>query len=408
MPARSLVARMLFTALAVAITESPAMSAEPAEAERVALTQRVVQANTAFGLDLYAKLRAGSDGNLFLSPYSISTALAMTYAGARGETATEMAKVLQFALPSEQLERTFAALTADLNVGKQGYQLRIANRLWGQTGYTFLRAFLHTTREYGAELEQVDFARSPEPARHTINAWVEEKTAQKIRDLIAPGVLDRRTTLVLTNAVYFKGDWQSKFEAEATRDARFMVTPQKPTTVPMMHQRGQFPYGVAGDVEILELPYAGKDLSLVVLLPRKTDGLADLEKRLTPKSLAAWTSELRQREIEVYLPKFKTASAFRLDQVLSSMGMPSAFSDHADFSGMDGKRDLFISAIVHKAFVDVNEEGTEAAAATGVVMSRMAVMVTPTFRADHPFLFLIRDNRTGSVLFLGRIVNPTE
>jgi serine protease inhibitor len=398
--------------LAITLTEYPAMTSEAAETEPVAQAGAVVQGNNAFGLALYAKLRTEGKGNIFLSPYSISTALAMTYAGAKGKTAAEMKGVLHFTVPEEQLHPAFAALTAKLhaNTTKQGYQLRIANRLWGQSSFHFLPTFLQVTRDdYGAELARVDFTGNTEAARHAINSWIDEKTENKIKDLIAQGVLGRLTTLVLTNAIYFKGDWQRKFDAKARKDAPFSLTPEEKVTVPMMHQRGDFAYGVVGEVQVLELPYAGKDLSMFVLLPKRVDGLADLEQKLSPETLKAWTSGLREQKVEVYLPKFKMSASFRLDGVLSSMGMPLAFSDEADFSGMDGKRDLFISAVIHKAFVDVNEEGTEAAAATGVVMSRSAMVVqNPTFRADHPFLFLIRDNRTGSILFLGRMMNPTE
>ncbi|NLE38060.1 MAG: serpin family protein, partial [Pirellulaceae bacterium] len=284
------------------------------------------------------------------------------------------------------------------------------NRLWGQTGYHFLPAFLQVTREdYGAELAQVDFARNTEAARRTINTWVEDKTEKRIQDLIAPGVLDQATTLVLTNAIYFKGDWQRQFKAEATKEAPFLINPQEKVAVPMMHQRGDFGYGDAGDAQILELPYVGRDLSMFVLLPKRVDGLADLEQKFTLDNLNTWTSGLRRRNVEVYLPKFTMTSSFRLDRVLSAMGMPLAFSGEADFSGMNGRHDLFISAVIHKAFVDVNEEGTEAAAATAVVMERAAaVPENLVFRADHPFLLLIRDNRTGSILFLGRMANPKK
>ena len=404
--------RHILAVVLVGITfmEDHTMTSNAAAAEPIVQTATVVQGNNAFALALYAKLRAEDQGNLFLSPYSISTALAMTYAGAKGKTAAEMAEVLHFTVPQEQLHPAFAALAAKLHgdIKKEGYQLRIANRLWGQAGYHFLPTFLQVTRDhYGAELAQVDFAQDTEAARHTINAWVEEKTEEKIKDLLAQGVLDSGTTLVLTNAIYFKGDWQRKFEAKATKDAPFLLTPQEKVTVPMMRQRGKFAYGVVGKVQVLELPYVGKDLSMFVLLPKEVDGLADLEKSLSVETLNTWTSGLREQTVEVLLPKFKMTSGFRLEKTLGSMGMPLAFSGEADFSGMTGQRGLFISAVIHKAFIDVNEEGTEAAAATAVVM-RAPAPPNPIFRADHPFLFLIRDNRTGSILFLGRVINPKE
>jgi serpin B len=393
-------------AAAFIVCGTPACNA----AEPAAPTGAVVEGNNAFALALYAKLRAENKGNVFFSPYSISTALAMTYAGAKEKTASEMAEVLHFTVPQEQVAPAFAALGAKLHgdVKKDGYQLRIANRLWGQTGYHFLPAFLQVTRDdYGAELGQLDFVGNAEAARNTINSWVTEKTEQKIKDLIPRGVLGKNTTLVLTNAIYFKGDWLLKFEARATRDAPFLVTASEKVNVPMMRQTAMFAYGAVDNVQVLELPYVGRNLSMFVLLPKETDGLADLEKRLTAKSLKAWTSGLKMQTIEVFLPKFRMTLSFRLEKMLESMGMAMAFTGDADFSGMTGKRDLFISAVVHKAFVDVKERGTEAAAATGVMMARAAApLKNPVFRADHPFLFLIRDNRTGSILFLGRVVNP--
>ncbi len=370
----------------------------------------VVKGNNQFALDLYKQLGEKEDGNLLFSPYSISTALAMTYAGARGETQDEMAKVLHFALPQRLLHPAFAAIIEDLNDEKRkGYKLAVANRLWGQKGYSFRPNFLNTTRKYyGAELAQVDFAKAAEKARQTINKWVEEQTQDKIKDLIPEGVLDSLTRLVLTNAIYFKGDWETQFDKKATREADFTATPDKKVKVPMMHQVAPFKYADLPSLQVLEMPYAGDDLSMVVLLPKKTDGLGDLEKSLDAKSLQEWTGGVRKRKVSVFLPKFKMTCKFRLKPVLASMGMPLAFdAGRADFSGMTGSKDLYISAVIHKAFVDVNEEGTEAAAATAVVMTlRSAPRPSPVFRADHPFLFLIRDNRTGSILFLGRVAEP--
>ncbi len=346
--------------------------------------------------------------NLFFSPYSISTALAMTYAGARGDTEKEMAQVLHFQVPQDRLPSAFASVMAKLHSQQEGNRLRIANRLWGQQGYDFLPEFLRVTREqYKAELALQDFATKTEEARKTINAWVEKQTEEKIKDLIPPGVLDQMTRLVLTNAIYFKGKWASQFDKKATQEAPFKLTSTKTVSMPMMHRRDSFKYGTMDDAQILELPYVGDELSMLIILPKAVDGLADVEKRLTPANLGGWLSALRKQEVNVYLPRFTMTSQFQMNGVLKSMGMSSAFTpDAADFSGMDGKRDLFISAVIHKAFVDVNEEGTEAAAATGVVMRAKAARITPEFRADHPFVFLIRDNGTGAILFVGRVVNP--
>ena len=372
----------------------------------------VVEGNNRFALDLYARLQADQPANLFFSPSSLSTALAMTYAGARGDTASQMAKVLHFTLPPEKLHPAFASLRMALveDAAKRGYQLTVANRLWGQQGYHFLPGFLATTREdYGAELAEVDFAAQTEKARQQINAWVEEQTQAKIKDLIPPGALASLSRLVLTNAIYFKGDWSQPFKKAFTGEAPFHVTSRQTLDVPMMHQEDHFPFWAGEGLKILELPYGTGDLSMVVLLPDPIEGLAGLEARLTSDTLTRWRSGLRSEKVRVDLPRFKLTSQFELGGVLKAMGMPLAFTpDRADFSGMDGQRDLFVSAVIHQAYVDVNEEGTEAAAATGIVMRFLGVM-TPkqplVFRADHPFLFLIRDNRTGSLVFVGRLVN---
>ncbi|HOS79832.1 MAG TPA: serpin family protein [Anaerolineae bacterium] len=370
--------------------------------------ETVVQGNTQFAFALYQKFRA-EKGNLFFSPYSISTALAMTYAGARGNTAVQMAQALHFLLEQEQLHPAFASLEDRLsNIGRKGQiQLKVANALWPQVGYPFLEEFLALTKQYyGVLITAVDYA-DTETARGIINAWVEEKTEKKIQELIPPRILDAWTRLVLVNAVYFKGNWASQFNQGRTSDAPFWVTPDESVQVPMMTQEHEFRYGESDGLQILELPYAGDDLSMVVLLPREIDGLAKLEGSLTVENLGIWTRNLWKAEVRVFLPRFEITFPFRLDDTLKSMGMVDAFGDNADFSGMDGRKWLYIAAVLHKAFVAVNEEGTEAAAATAVVMKgRSLTPPPPVFRADHPFVFLIRENGTGSILFLGRVVNP--
>ncbi|GAI76663.1 unnamed protein product, partial [marine sediment metagenome] len=261
---------------------------------------------------------------------------------------------------------------------------------------------------YDGRLSEVDFAGATETARKTINAWVEKKTKDKIKELLKPGVLNRLTRLVLTNAIYFKGNWDSQFEKARTQPAPFTLTDGKKVNVPMMNQTEKFKYTEAESFQALELPYVDNELSMVILLPKETDGLSDFEKTLTAGNLSEWLGKLRKRKVIVSVPKFRMTSQFSLAAVLKSMGMTDAFvPDAADFSGMNGKRDLFISAVIHKAYVEVNEEGTEAAAATGVVIGVTSMPARPpVFRADHPFLFLIRDNRTGSILFIGRVMNP--
>lgn len=371
----------------------------------------VVEGNNKFSLELYGKLK-DKQGNLFLSPYSISTALAMTCAGARGETEKQMAKTLQFptVISNEQFHKEFGSIISRLNAAGQigGYELVVANALWGQKDYKFKEDFLTLVKSnYEGSLEQVDFAKQTEEARKTINDWVEKKTKDKIKELIKPGMLDTMTRLVLTNAIYFKGKWATQFKPELTRDAPFTLPGGEKVNAPMMNQTGNFGYTETDTIQILEMPYVGNGLSMVILLPKNLDGIKDLEKELTSDNLTEWLFNKRKREVQVYLPRFKMTSEFSLADTLSAMGMPDAFSAKADFSGMTDSRDLFISAVVHKAFVEVNEEGTEAAAATGVGMKLTSVAPPPpVFRADHPFIFLIRDNQTGSILFLGRCENP--
>jgi serine protease inhibitor len=373
----------------------------------------VARDGNAFAVDLYGRLRSGQQGNLFLSPQSISTALAMTYAGARGDTAAQMARTLHLSLPQDQVPAAYAALLKILNPGgtERGYQLSIANRLWGQRGEPFLDDFLAVTRrDFGAELGLVDFKTNAGGARDEINAWVLQQTGNKIRDLIPAGVLGPATRLVLANAIYFRGDWAKQFAKDATTDQPFHVGSGHDVTVPLMFAKTRAGFAAhAGDkLTVAELPYKGDDVSMVVLLPDAAGGLPGLESKLSLENLTRWTSGLRRQDVLVYLPRFSVESSFGLGPTLSSMGMALPFSDRADFSGMNGKRDLSISAVVHKARVDVDEQGTEAAAATGVVVGLSAAFPhePPTFRADHPFLFLIRHNPTGAILFLGRVVNP--
>jgi serpin B len=371
--------------------------------------QAVAEDNNQFALDLYARLRTEHTENLFFSPGSLSTALAMTYAGARGQTAEQMAQVLHIRLPQEKLHPAFRDLRRYWNVkGKdRGFQLNVANRLWGQQDFHFLPGFLAITRDdYGAEIAQVDFLRQTDQARQRINAWVEEKTQGKIQDLIPPGVLDTLTRLVLTNAIYFKGVWIEPFGKEATQAAPFHVSARRQTDVPLMYRKNDTRYWAGDGLKLVELPYGKGDLAMVVLLPEEIEGLSALEAKLTTDNLSRWQSGLRKQQVQVYLPRFKLTSQFGLKDVLKAMGMTRAFnSEEADYSGMSNGPKLFLSAVIHKAFVVVNEEGTEAAAATAID-DRIKSAMPPVFRADHPFVFLIRDNRTGSLLFLGRLVNP--
>ena len=387
--------------------------AHPADPTAPNNIESLAGGNTAFALDLYARLKT-VDGNLFLSPYSISTCLAMTFAGARGDTAAQMAQTLHFGTNQNQLAASFNELQEQLNQEQErnGMELDFANGIWAQKDHVFLAAFLDVARQsYGANLRQIDFRTRSETARTEINDWVGHETKGKITDLIQPGVVNPATQLVLVNAIYFKGQWAREFDKQNTANAPFSVTSTQKLPVPLMNLTADFKYAEVGGLQLLELPYAGDGFAMVVLLPRDVDGLKNLENLLNKQTLDHWLTQARELNVAVLLPKFKLAAQFSLAKPLGEMGMTDAFSPGADFSGMDGERDLFISAVVHKAFVDVNEEGTEAAAATGVVMRMNAVRMprpTPIFRADHPFIFLIRDLHSGSILFLGRVVDPTR
>lgn len=371
----------------------------------------VVKGSNNFAQNLYGRI-AKEGGNLFCSPYSISSALAMTYAGAGGKTAEQMAAVLGFTFPADKLNPAMAELMGQFNAKDKSYQLLVANALWGQTGYKFDPDFLAATEKYyGAGFKEVDYKDNAnrEAARREINAWTAKQTADKITDLIGPNVLTELTRLVLTNAIYFKGKWQSQFKKEATKEMLFAVTGTEKKPVPMMHQTSKFGYAGDENVQVLEMPYAGGDLSMVVILPRESYGIDKLQEDL-PKNLNFWLGMLSEKKVEVFFPRFKLETSFVLNDQLIALGMADAFDEaRADFSGMTpDPKGLYIAKVIHKAFVDVNEEGTEAAAATAVVMATKAAFFeeTPVFRADRPFVFLIRDLKLGTILFMGRLSNP--
>ncbi len=373
--------------------------------------------NTRFALKLYRELNDGF-GNLFFSPYSISTAMAMTWGGARGETASQMAGALEFTLKPdkeggplgrERLHIAFGELQRSLRAagGKGGVEMSIANALWPQNKYPFLKSYLKQIKEeYGSAGRPLDYG-SPEEARGVINRWVEGETRQKIKDLLPEGSIDSMTRMVLTNAIYFKGNWATQFKVKSTREMPFRLAAGKSAKTPMMFQKGNFGFFQDEEIQALEMPYKGEKVSMVVLLPRKVDGLAALEKNLSSGKLSGWLGKLRRIKVDTLFPKFKMTSRFDLTGKLQNLGMKRAFND-ADFSGMDGTRNLYLTAVFHKAFVEVNEEGTEAAAATGAVVGLRSIRRGPSFRADHPFLFLIRDKATGSILFLGRYAKPAS
>ncbi|MGE5605280.1 MAG: serpin family protein [Bacteroidota bacterium] len=368
----------------------------------------VVKGNNAFAFELYSVI-AKEKGNLFLSPFSITSALAMTYAGARGETARQMEKTLHFDLAGANLNPGFAELMKKFNASDKSYQLSVANALWGQQGTEFFPKFTEITKKYyDAGFKEVDYIHNTEHARQTINYWVETKTNHKIKELIKPNILNALTRLVLTNAIYFKGRWEWQFKPEQTKQAPFHVSAEAKPNVPMMYQLGKFKYAETDQSQILELPYSGGEIAMDILLPKPDSSLAKLESNLQSSNFETWLDQMSMMKVAVFLPRFKLEKEFLLGNYLQSLGMKNAFDENAaDFSGMS-KTFLYITHVIHKAFVDVNEEGTEAAAATAVVMGTKAAMIDEpvTFRADHPSIFLIRDTRSGSILFMGRVADP--
>lgn len=401
--------RTLFTlslALLAGIVATP-VHAQPRDPEIAALAQ----GNTDFGLTLYQRL-AAKEGNLFLSPYSISNAFGMCYAGARGNTAAEMKTTLRFNLADDRLHPAFAKLIGQLNAEgkKRPFQLTVANRLWGQKDYGFLPEFSKIGQDhYGAGLEEVDYVGATEAARLKINGWVEEKTKDKIKDLIPKGVLNDLTRLVLTNAIYFKAPWMNPFDPKQTKPGDFQLANGKTVKAPMMHSHDRGNFAAFDAFSMVQIPYEGHEQSMIVLLPKKNDGLSDLEKKLTSENLNTWMKKLSTHIVDLKLPKFKVTAEFKLNDVLKEMGMKDAFVfGKADFSGMATSEKLYITAVLHKAFVDVNEAGTEAAASTAIVVGTRSLPPPATFHADRPFIFLIRDHRTGTILFLGRVANPAS
>jgi serpin B len=375
----------------------------------------LVEGNSAFAFELYQALK-GKEGNIFYSPYSISLALAMTYAGARGETAQQMADTLHFTLEQERLHPAFNWLDAELAsrgegaAGKDGggFRLNIVNAIWGQKDYEFLSDFLDVLAEnYGAGLRILDFINETEQSRVAINKWVSDQTEGRIKDLIPQGAIDALTRLVLTNAIYFNAAWEYPFDENMTAEGLFYLLDGGQVSVPMMKQAQAFNYAEGAGYQVVELQYDGNELSMVILLPEAGNFQA-FEEGLQAQQVYDIISGLQPTGVALTMPRFEFDSAFSLKDTLAGMGMPIAFSGEADFSGMTGAPGLCITEVLHKAFVSVDEAGTEAAAATAVVVGETAMPGQPVeVTVDRPFIFLIRDIETGAILFVGRVLNPT-
>ena len=385
---------------------SPAVN----EADLVTL----VAGNSAFAFNLYQVLRQ-KESNLFYSPYSISEALAMTYAGARGETERDMAEALHFILSQDRLHPAFNSLDLQLKQrgegakGKddEGFRLHVVNAIWGQKDYKFLGEFLDVlAQNYGAGLRILDFVNETEQSRLTVNKWVSDQTEERIKDLVPQGAINQLTRLVLTNAIYFNAAWQHPFHEDTTSDGLFHLLSNDDVTVPMMKQTESFRYTEGNDYQAVELPYDGQELSMVILLPKAGQFIA-FEERLEAEFVKAIIDNLETREVALTMPRFEYESSFGLKEALETLGTGVAFTANADLSGMNGKRDLFIQDVLHKAFVSVDEAGTEAAAATAVMVGLTALPPEPVaFIMDRPFIFFIRDIPTGSIIFIGRVLNP--
>ena len=422
--------RLLFLMLAIVMIVGLIGCSQPASAELLKsdkdrITSPVVdfsdmttlvKGNSEFAFDLYQALKKG-DGNIFYSPYSISLALAMTYGGARGETAKQMADTLHYQLDQSTLHSAFNSL--DIELGKRGegakgkdekgFRLNVVNAIWGQKDYKFVSTYLDLLAEnYGAGLRILDFQSAPEQSRITINNWVSDQTESRIKDLIPKGSIDFLTRLVLTNAIYFNAAWKLSFQPEATTDGPFHLINGGDVTVPMMKQTENFGYAKSGNYLAVELPYDGDELSMVILI---NDGgtFSDFENTLKSPAVKAIIDELKNMRVALTMPKFEFESEFGLKATLMGMGMEEPLRDSADFSGMSTQSDLHIDDVVHKAFVSIDEAGTEAAAASAVIVGTTSMPPEPvTVTLDRPFVFLIRDIETGAILFIGRITNPGQ
>ncbi len=390
---------------------NPVRGAEQSSVEEIA------KAINAFGVNLYREF--GSEpANIVVSPFSIHTALAMSYAGARGATAREMAGVLQFTEAARDIHAGYRVLLKGTTErSRSGCEIVVANSLFAQSGYLFLKPFQELLRDnYDGSTYEVDLTGSPgfDPvkaaaARKQINNWIADKTRGKISQILPSTFPDPDTRLMLVNAVWFKGKWATQFQKAATADAPFYLATEGFVTVPMMNLKANFAYADWDDVQILQVPYTGEHFSMVFCLPKNSRELAAIEKSLSFRKIEKWSQSIKLRKVMVSLPRFRLVSELELNAPLGRLGLKQSFSDSADFSGITPEKPFYIKAALHKAYVDVDEEGTEAAASTVIIFDESSVADNPIiFNANHPFLFLIRDNHTGLILFIGRVADPSK
>lgn len=395
----------------------PTPTPKPISQQQATLANGVIEANNLLSIDLYDKYKS-EDGNLFFSPYSISSALSMTYEGARGKTAEEMQNILHLPNDKEKIRSDFMGIYSEINKENKHYQLTTANALWAQENYLFKQDYFKLVDDYySGKVTNLNFKTDTENSRVTINNWVEDKTNDKIKDLIPRGILSPQTRLVLTNAIYFKANWTLQFDAENTRDGEFKLSSGAPTTTKMMHQTDYFNCGETKNLQILELNYLGNDLSMLIILPKEND-LTIIESSMSNTNLANWKKNMDTEKVRVTVPKFKFETKYYMAKDLKEMGMPTAFDDSlADFTGMWNRQsdeNLYISEVIHQTFIEVAEAGTEAAAATAVIMMPTSagpghVKKQPKiFTADHPFIFIIQQKASGNILFMGRVSDPSK
>lgn len=369
--------------------------------------EETVQGNNGFAFGIFEQIEKEGE-NVFFSPYSISSALAMTYTGAEGTTQKEMQKVFGFSENKKAQAKDYHLLNKHLDtLSDKKVELNVANSLWCQEDFNFLENFLNINKKYyQAGIKKVDFKNNHPGARKQINQWVEQNTDNKIKDLIQEDMLSPSVRLVLANAIYFKGMWEYPFDKSKTRPETFYMSEDHRKKIPFMHGSVSVNYYEDELAQVIELPYAGEDLSMMILLPQEVSGIHKLQSKLDECLYREYQESMFSKKVEVWFPKFKVETQYNLNDPLMNLGMKSAFSKGADFSGMTGEKELFISDVAHKAFVEVSEEGTEAAAATGAVMSKTSLVKKVEFKADHPFIYLIKDNRTGAILFMGRMNEP--
>ncbi len=378
------------------------------------LKNNISHNNNLFAFDLYERISAVENGNIFFSPFSISTCLAMTYAGSDGNTAEEIGKVFRFLANDTHFHSLYSQYIKTIkdNAG-DNIQLRIANRLWGEKQYKFLNTFIKLTETfYDAPMERLDFRYNPEQSRIFINEWIEKKTENKITELIPKGEIDGLTRLVLTNAIYFKGNWLIPFDTLLTKKRKFYINHNNAVEVDFMHSGdNKYFYYENKNYKMLKLFYSGSKQSMIIVLPHKNISISEIEKHINVDILFENLLLMKNHEVNVALPLFEITQPLNLGNILKEMGMREAFSHNANFTKMSKTRDLYISSVVHKAFIEINEEGTEAAAATAVIMRLTSVgpkAERKEFIADSPFLFYLIDDQTGAILFMGRVINPVK